>query len=287
MRGHDSVACIMRVLAIDTALEACSAAVLDTEHAGVVAHESLPMVRGHAEALMPLIARVMERAGARFRRARPHRRHHRARQLHRPARRHRGRARHRARRRQAGDRPDHACRLCRAAHRRRRHAAGGGGDRCAARSRLPAGVRTRRPHPGGAARSRRSREALRVAATGAPRARRHRGGDAGGGLAAPASAPPSLDRCAPRARHRLGGAARRRRGRDRRRRRSRFICARPTRSRRTPRNWRADDGPVHQSVRARRAGAVGSRQAATPRRSPRCMPPRSAAAGASRRSRAC
>jgi tRNA threonylcarbamoyladenosine biosynthesis protein TsaB len=56
----------MRVLAIDTALEACSAAILDTEHAGVAAHESLPMVRGHAEALIPLIARVMERARLTF-----------------------------------------------------------------------------------------------------------------------------------------------------------------------------------------------------------------------------
>ena len=49
----------MRVLAIDTALEACSAAVLDTERAGTVAHESEPMQRGHAEALMPMIARVL------------------------------------------------------------------------------------------------------------------------------------------------------------------------------------------------------------------------------------
>ena len=48
----------MRVLAIDTALEACSAAVLDTEQ-GVLASESRPMARGHAEALMPLIAKVM------------------------------------------------------------------------------------------------------------------------------------------------------------------------------------------------------------------------------------
>jgi len=48
----------MRVLAIDTALEACSAAVLDTEQ-GVLASQSVPMVRGHAEALMPLIAKVM------------------------------------------------------------------------------------------------------------------------------------------------------------------------------------------------------------------------------------
>jgi tRNA threonylcarbamoyl adenosine modification protein YeaZ len=52
----------MRVLAIDTALEACSVAVLDTERADANAFESLPMQRGHAEALMPLIARVLERA---------------------------------------------------------------------------------------------------------------------------------------------------------------------------------------------------------------------------------
>ena len=52
----------MRVLAIDTALEACSVAVLDTEHADAHAHESLPMQRGHAEALMPLLARVLGRA---------------------------------------------------------------------------------------------------------------------------------------------------------------------------------------------------------------------------------
>ncbi len=52
----------MRVLAIDTALAACSSAVLDTIFGGVVASESLPMVRGHAEALIPLIARVMARA---------------------------------------------------------------------------------------------------------------------------------------------------------------------------------------------------------------------------------
>jgi tRNA threonylcarbamoyl adenosine modification protein YeaZ len=55
----------MRVLAIDTALEVCAAVVLDTEH-GRVASESLPMVRGHAEALMPLIARVMHQADMPF-----------------------------------------------------------------------------------------------------------------------------------------------------------------------------------------------------------------------------
>lgn len=54
----------MRVLAIDTALEACAAAVLDSERATV--QETLSMARGHAEALLPLIARVMERAKTRF-----------------------------------------------------------------------------------------------------------------------------------------------------------------------------------------------------------------------------
>jgi tRNA threonylcarbamoyladenosine biosynthesis protein TsaB len=56
----------MRVLAIDTALAACAAAVLDTDH-GIIASESLPMVRGHAEALIPLIARAMTRSDVTFR----------------------------------------------------------------------------------------------------------------------------------------------------------------------------------------------------------------------------
>jgi tRNA threonylcarbamoyladenosine biosynthesis protein TsaB len=56
----------MRVLAIDTALAACSTAVLDTVFGGVVAGESLPMARGHAEALMPLIERVMRDADLAF-----------------------------------------------------------------------------------------------------------------------------------------------------------------------------------------------------------------------------
>jgi tRNA threonylcarbamoyl adenosine modification protein YeaZ len=55
----------MHVLAIDTALEACAAAVFDTER-GTLASESLPMLRGHAEALMPLIARVMQKSGVPF-----------------------------------------------------------------------------------------------------------------------------------------------------------------------------------------------------------------------------
>jgi tRNA threonylcarbamoyladenosine biosynthesis protein TsaB len=57
---------IMRVLAIDTALEACSAAVLDTDRRGIAASETIAMARGHAEALMPLIARVMDIADVEF-----------------------------------------------------------------------------------------------------------------------------------------------------------------------------------------------------------------------------
>jgi tRNA threonylcarbamoyladenosine biosynthesis protein TsaB len=56
----------MLILAIDTALDACAAAVLDTETAELVAQESLAMKRGHAEALMPLIARVMQSANLSF-----------------------------------------------------------------------------------------------------------------------------------------------------------------------------------------------------------------------------
>ena len=56
----------MRVLAIDTALEACSAAVFDTDRGGITASESLAMARGHAEAVMPLLARVMDLAEIEF-----------------------------------------------------------------------------------------------------------------------------------------------------------------------------------------------------------------------------
>jgi tRNA threonylcarbamoyladenosine biosynthesis protein TsaB len=56
----------MRVLAIDTALAACSVAVLDTEYGGILASESAAMVRGHAEALLPMLKRVMDQAGLGF-----------------------------------------------------------------------------------------------------------------------------------------------------------------------------------------------------------------------------
>src|SRR5260370_29718162 len=55
-----------RVLAIDTALEACSAAILDTARGDGVTSRSLPMARGHAEALVPLIAAVMSEANVEF-----------------------------------------------------------------------------------------------------------------------------------------------------------------------------------------------------------------------------
>src|SRR5215218_1238717 len=56
----------MLILAIDTALDACAAAVVDTRSAKVIAQQSQAMKRGHAEALMPLIARVMKEANVGF-----------------------------------------------------------------------------------------------------------------------------------------------------------------------------------------------------------------------------
>jgi tRNA threonylcarbamoyl adenosine modification protein YeaZ len=50
----------MRILALDTALNACSACVFDTQ-GGELASESEPMLRGHAEALIPMVARVVAR----------------------------------------------------------------------------------------------------------------------------------------------------------------------------------------------------------------------------------
>jgi len=56
----------MLILAIDTALDACAAGVLDTDAGRLIAQESLSMKRGHAEALMPLIARVIKQSGIGF-----------------------------------------------------------------------------------------------------------------------------------------------------------------------------------------------------------------------------
>ncbi|MBV8926201.1 MAG: tRNA (adenosine(37)-N6)-threonylcarbamoyltransferase complex dimerization subunit type 1 TsaB [Bradyrhizobium sp.] len=56
----------MLILAIDTALDACAAAVLDTGTGQLIAQESQAMKRGHAEALMPLLARVMKESALPF-----------------------------------------------------------------------------------------------------------------------------------------------------------------------------------------------------------------------------
>src|SRR5437588_10822850 len=56
----------MLILAIDTALDACAAGVLDTDAGRLIAMESQAMKRGHAEALMPLIGRVMRDSGVAF-----------------------------------------------------------------------------------------------------------------------------------------------------------------------------------------------------------------------------
>lgn len=56
----------MLILAIDTALDACAAGVLDTDAGRLIAQELQAMKRGHAEALMPLIGRVIREAGIAF-----------------------------------------------------------------------------------------------------------------------------------------------------------------------------------------------------------------------------
>lgn len=56
----------MRILAIDTALGACSACVLDAGEPEPIAIEQTAMERGHAEALMPMIERVMAKVEGGF-----------------------------------------------------------------------------------------------------------------------------------------------------------------------------------------------------------------------------
>jgi len=56
----------MRILAIDTALPAVSACVLDHDAEQPIASETLAMERGHAEAVMPLIERVMSKVEGGF-----------------------------------------------------------------------------------------------------------------------------------------------------------------------------------------------------------------------------
>ncbi len=56
----------MRILAIDTALGACAACIIDNGLGEPIAHESLIMDRGHAEALVPLLDRVAARVEGGF-----------------------------------------------------------------------------------------------------------------------------------------------------------------------------------------------------------------------------
>ncbi|MFD0938534.1 tRNA (adenosine(37)-N6)-threonylcarbamoyltransferase complex dimerization subunit type 1 TsaB, partial [Methylobacterium trifolii] len=51
----------MRILAIDTALELCAACVAADDADEPLARESMALARGHAEALLPLVERVMAR----------------------------------------------------------------------------------------------------------------------------------------------------------------------------------------------------------------------------------
>jgi tRNA threonylcarbamoyladenosine biosynthesis protein TsaB len=53
----------MKILAIDTALEACQVAVFDSDEEKLLAMLSHDMRRGHAEALIPVIADAMKAAG--------------------------------------------------------------------------------------------------------------------------------------------------------------------------------------------------------------------------------
>jgi tRNA threonylcarbamoyladenosine biosynthesis protein TsaB len=55
-----------RILAIDTALGACSAAVCEAGQIAPLAAETQDMSKGHAEALMPLIQRVMKETDGGF-----------------------------------------------------------------------------------------------------------------------------------------------------------------------------------------------------------------------------
>ncbi|GEP01631.1 tRNA (adenosine(37)-N6)-threonylcarbamoyltransferase complex dimerization subunit type 1 TsaB [Methylobacterium haplocladii] len=56
----------MRILAIDTALDACSVCVANDESEELLGEESMTLARGHAEALLPLIERVMARIDGDF-----------------------------------------------------------------------------------------------------------------------------------------------------------------------------------------------------------------------------
>ena len=54
----------MKILAVDTALGACSVALLDDGK--ILAHVFEPMDRGHAERLAPMVDEAMKKAGMDF-----------------------------------------------------------------------------------------------------------------------------------------------------------------------------------------------------------------------------
>jgi len=56
----------LRILAIDTALGACSACLFESGRSELLARETIPMERGHAEALLPLIDRVTSQVDGGF-----------------------------------------------------------------------------------------------------------------------------------------------------------------------------------------------------------------------------
>lgn len=56
----------MRLLAFDTTLDVCSVALLEAGERRVLAERHMPMARGHAEALHPLICETMDEAQAGF-----------------------------------------------------------------------------------------------------------------------------------------------------------------------------------------------------------------------------
>lgn len=56
----------MRILAIDTALSACAACVMDAGAPEPISYETIVMERGHAEALLPLLDRVVSKAEGGF-----------------------------------------------------------------------------------------------------------------------------------------------------------------------------------------------------------------------------
>ena len=56
----------MKILSIDTAMAACSVAVVDTARGQPLAAAFVAMERGHAEALAPMVAAVMREAALDF-----------------------------------------------------------------------------------------------------------------------------------------------------------------------------------------------------------------------------